>query len=457
MSMDEMWAVANTISVIVGLLVSGVLVARFYVPFVVKRMSAVILGAVFFAIMSVLYVMPVSMPGDVAYIIGVVILCTVSVLLDRRNVPQKIFLSVTVYMFCWISDAISALPWTLISNYTYLQEESDLNKQFLLFIVALVLLILIENVILFLEMFVFEKIYKRKGEKMQWRELSLIASPYVAIIIGYWICSFLSDAYAEALGEYIRSSYPLYDVVRAIFGIVAFLASITVVYSYQEIKRQEEEAMQNALVSKQMEELSVHVHSMENVYSDIRGIRHDVNNHIMILGNLLEQSENDKAIEYLNEWQDGFPKLKMNAKTGNPVTDIVISEKMREAEDAGVEFISHFHYPESTKVESIDIGIILSNALSNAIRAASNSDNPKIEVSAWTNNNAYLIQVKNTYAGKLVYDSQTNLPVTTKSDTKRHGFGILNMRRITEKYYGTIKLEQDNDLVILTAMLMLPE
>ncbi len=457
MSMDEMWAVANTISVIVGLLVSGVLVARFYVPFVVKRMSAIILGVVFFATMSVLYVTPVAMPGDVAYIIGGVILCTVSILLDRINIPQKIFLSVTVYMFCWISDAISALPWTLISNFTYLQEESDMNKQFVLFIVALVLLLLIENVILFLEMFIFEKIYKRKGEQMQWRELSLIVSPYVAIIIGYWICSFLSDAYAEALGEYIRSSYPVYDVVRAIFGIVAFLASITVVYSYQEIKRQEEEAMQNALVSKQMEELSVHVHSMENVYSDIRGIRHDVNNHIMILGNLLEQSENDKAIEYLNEWQDGFPKLKMNAKTGNPVTDIVISEKMREAEDAGVEFISHFHYPESTKVESIDIGIILSNALSNAIRAASNSDNPKIEVSAWTNNNAYLIQVKNTYAGKLVYDSQTNLPVTTKSDTKRHGFGILNMRRITEKYYGTIKLEQDNNIVIFTAMLMLPE
>jgi len=457
MSMDEMWEIANTISVVVGLLISGVLVARFYTPFVVKRMSAIILGTVFFATMSVLYVMPVAMPGDVAYIIGVVILCTVSVLLDRTNVPQKIFLSVTVYMFCWISDAISALPWTMISNYTYLQEEGDLNKQFVLFIVALVLLLLIENVILFLEMFIFGKIYIRKGEQMQWRELSLIVSPYVAIIIGYWICSFLSDAYAEALGEYIRSSYPVYDVVRAIFGIVAFLASITVVYSYQEIKRQEEEAMQNALVSKQMEELSVHVHSMENVYSDIRGIRHDVNNHIMILGNLLEQSENDKAIEYLNEWQNGFPNLKISAKTGNPVTDIVLSEKLREAEDAGVEFISHFHYPENAKVESIDIGIILSNALSNAIRAASGSNHPRIEISAWTNNNAYLIQVKNTYAGKLVYDSQTNLPVTTKSDTKRHGFGILNMRRITEKYYGTIKLEQDNNTVIFTAMLMLPE
>lgn len=457
MSMDEMWGIANTISVIVGLLISGVLVARFYTPFVVKRMSAIILGTVFFATMSVLYVMPMSMPGDVAYIIGVVILCTVSVLLDRRNVPQKIFLSVTVYMFCWISDAVSALPWTLISNFTYLQEESDLNKQFVLFIVALVLLLLIENVILFLEMFIFGKIYKRKGEKMQWRELSLIVSPYVAIIIGYWICSFLSDAYAEALGEYIRSSYPVYDVVRAIFGIVAFLASITVVYSYQEIKRQEEEAMQNALVSKQMEELSEHVHSMENVYSDIRGIRHDVNNHIMILGNLLEQSENDKAIEYLNEWQNGFPNLKISAKTGNPVTDIVISEKMREATSAGIKFVSDFHYPGNDKVESIDIGIILSNALSNAIQGASTDDESKIEVSAWTNNNVYLIQVKNSFRGKLSFEQETGLPKTTKNDTNRHGFGLLNMKRITEKYFGTISLEQDKDMVVFTAMLMLPE
>lgn len=457
MSMDEMWGIANTISVIVGLLISGILVARFYVPFVIKRMSAVLIGALFFGIMSILYLIPFTMPGDIAYIIGVIVLCAVSVLLDRRNVPQKIFLSVTVYMFFWISDAVSALPWTLISDLTYLREEGDMNRQFALFIVALVLLVLIENVLLFLEIFIFEKVYKRKREQMQWRELSLVVSPYVAIIIGYLICSFLSDAYADALGEYIRSSYPIYDLIRALFGIIAFVASNTVVYSYQEIKRHEEDAMQSVLVSKQMEELSEHVHSMENIYSDIRSIRHDMNNHVMILGNLLERSETDEAIEYLNEWQNGFPVAEMNARTGNPVTDIVISEKMREAKEAGIEFVSDFHYPRSAKAESIDIGIILSNALSNAIRAASSIDDSKVEVSAWTNNNAYLIQVKNTYREKLSLNSETGLPETTKSDIERHGFGLLNMKRITEKYYGTISLEQDKEIVIFTAMLMLPE
>ena len=196
---------------------------------------------------------------------------------------------------------------------------------------------------------------------------------------------------------------------------------------------------------------------MENVYSDVRSVRHDINNHIMILGNLLEKSENDEAIRYLNEWQRGFPVPELNARTGNPVTDIVISEKMREGREVGIEFVSDFHYPDSTKVESIDIGIILSNALSNAIRAASSSDNSKIEVSAWTNNNAYLIQVKNTFAGKLCIDTETGLTETTKRDKERHGYGLLNMKRITEKYYGTIKLEQDNDIVIFTAMLILPE
>ena len=228
-------------------------------------------------------------------------------------------------------------------------------------------------------------------------------------------------------------------------------------YSYQRMKQSQEDALQNALVSKQVEELSGHVHTIEALYSDIRGIRHDINNHIMILGNLLDKGEADEAANYLKEWQNGFPMPEINAKTGNPVTDIVISEKMREAEEVGVEFVQNFHYPSSGKVESIDIGVILNNALSNAIRAASESKDPYVEVKAWKNNNAYLIQVKNSFAGKLMLDSQTELPETSKDDKESHGYGLMNMKRITEKYYGTIQLEQRGDMLIFTALLMIPE
>ena len=41
MSMERMWDIASTISAIEGLLVSAILVARFYVPYVIKKKSAV--------------------------------------------------------------------------------------------------------------------------------------------------------------------------------------------------------------------------------------------------------------------------------------------------------------------------------------------------------------------------------------------------------------------------------
>ena len=457
MSVERMWDMASTISAIAGLFVSAILVARFYIPYVMKKKTAFLTGIVFFAIMATLYLIPFSMSGAVAYIVGIIAVFVASMICDRRNISQKVFLSMTIYMFLWIAQVIAAVPWKLISNFTYAREMmNDQGKQFAWFIVALVLLVVIENVLLFLEIFISEKIYIRKNERMEWRELTLLASPYVAIIAGYWICSYLSDVYVNETGVYIWNNYPIYDGIRALFGIIAFLAAITVMYSYQRMKQSQEDALQNALVSKQVEDLSRHVHTIEALYSDIRGIRHDINDHIMVLGNLLEKGNTDDAVTYLSEWQNGFPMPEINAKTGNPVTDIVISEKRREAEEAGIEFVQNFHYPSSGKVESIDIGVILNNALSNAIRAASASDNPRIEVKAWKNNNAYLIQVKNSFNGKLALDPQTGLPGTSKDDKESHGYGLMNMKRITEKYYGTIQMEQEENMVIFTALMMIP-
>ena len=457
MSMERMWDIANTISGIAGLFVGAVLVARFYIPYVVKRKVAAATGTVFFVVMTVLYLIPFSMSGVMAYIFGIVAVCLASMVSERRNIPQKVFLSMTIYMFFWISHVIATLPWKLISNFTYARETlNDSEKQFIWFIVALVLLFVIENALLFLEIFISEKIYTRKSEQMEWRELTMLASPYVAIIAGYWICSFLSDVYVNTAGVYVWNDYPIYDGIRAVFGIIAFVATITVMYSYQQIKKSQEDVLQNALVARQVEELSGHVHTMEALYSDIRGIRHDINDHIMVLGNLLDKGENAEAVAYLQEWQNGFPMPEINAKTGNPVTDIVISEKKREAEEVGVEFVDNFRYPSNGKVESIDIGVILNNALSNAIRAVSGIDNPRVEVKAWKNNNAYLIQVKNNFSGKLSLDPQTGLTETSKDDKDSHGYGLMNMKRITEKYYGTIQLEQVGDMVIFTALMMIP-
>ena len=429
---EQMWDAANTISALVGLLLSGILVARFYYSYINSKYRAVIIGITFFLVMTVLYLIPFIMTGITAYIVGGSAVFIVSAIMDRRNIPQKIFKA------------------------TYLRAMES-ERQFALFIVALTMLVIIEKILLFLAIYITERVYSRRSEQMEWRELSILVTPYIAVIAGYWISSFMSDAYVNRSGEYIWNNYPVYELIRPAFGVIAFFVVISVIYSYQQIKRSQEEALQSALVSKQVDELTGHVHTIEKLYSDIRGIRHDVNSHIMILGNLLDKGEDEEARAYLNEWRNGFPMPEITEKTGNPVTDIILSEKKREAEEAGIGFTDDFHYPASGKVESIDIGVILNNALANAIRAASNSDEKWIEVSSRKNNNAFFIQVKNSFSGELPLNTETGYPDTSKPDRESHGYGLMNMKRITEKYYGMIRLEKDGDMVVFTSMMMIPD
>ena len=458
MTLDMMKEIGDTVVVIFNLLCSTLLVVRFYNSYVEKRSAALIIGISYFVIMAILYCCPFPLSGLIAYPLGAITICITSLLAEKKNVPQKIFLSVTVYMFLWISSEMSLLPWKGISQIAYMNPQViDGLQQFRLYYVAVMLLCVLQNIIRYLEIIISEKVYIRKNEQMSWREFILFVTPYVAIIAGYWITSFLSDAYFKTVKEHVSGSYPMYDGLRGLFGFIAFLATISVINSYQKIKQSRDDQMQTALVARQVEELTGHVHSLEKMYADIRGIRHDINDHIMVLGNLLEKGDNASAVTYLNKWHEGFLSTDINTRTGNPVTDIVISEKRREAEESSIEFIDEFHYPTTGKVEAIDIAVILNNALSNAIRASSGCDHPAIEVKSRKNNNAYLIQVKNTFSGELSINPVNGLPESSKDDKESHGYGLKNIRRITEKYYGTIRLEQEGDLVILTAMLMIPE
>ena len=458
MTLDIIQRIGDTVVVFCNLLASALLVVRFYNPYVKKRSVAVITGISYFAIMAILYIYPAPMSGLIAYPVGAIIVCSISILVEKKNIPQKIFLALTIYMFLWISSEISLLPWKGISKITFMNPKiSDGMQQFMLYYFAVTLLYFIQNALRYLEIIISEKVYYRKNEHMSWCEFILFVTPYVAIIAGYWIFSFLSDAYFNTVKEHVSDRYPIYDGLRGLFGFIAFLATISVIYSYQKIKQSRDDQLQNALVSKQVEELSVHVHSIEKLYAEIRGIKHDINDHIMVLGNLLEKGDNASAVTYLNEWHDGFPATDINARTGNPVTDVVISEKRREAEESGIEFIDEFCYPTTGKVEAIDIAVILNNALANAVRASKECSDSTIEVKSLKNNNAYLIQVKNTFSGELSLDPDTGLPETSKDDIESHGYGLKNIKRITEKYYGTIQLEQKEDTVIFTAMLMIPE
>ena len=54
-------------------------------------------------------------------------------------------------------------------------------------------------------------------------------------------------------------------------------------------------------------------------------------------------------------------------------------------------------------------------------------------------------------------DDETALPETRKKDKGSHGVGLANIRKVAQKYYGDIDINQDENSFILTVMLMCAE
>ena len=93
----------------------------------------------------------------------------------------------------------------------------------------------------------------------------------------------------------------------------------------------------------------------------------------------------DDATEYLehlkNEWDEVSPEI----KTGSPVIDVILMEKLREAKERQIRFISDFHYPQNTKLNAFDLSVIMNNALNNCMENVS-GDDPYISISSFRKN-----------------------------------------------------------------------
>ena len=85
------------------------------------------------------------------------------------------------------------------------------------------------------------------------------------------------------------------------------------------------------------------------------------------------------------------------------MTDVILAEKRKEAQERGIGFICDFHYPEKTGINAFDVSIILNNALDNAMEAAEGCERPFIDIKSWRQRNVYMIEVRNPFYRESYY------------------------------------------------------
>ena len=336
--------------------------------------------------------------------------------------------------------------------------------------VGLTILVLLYTVISFVTIRAIRKYRKDMQDVSRQGILFLMISPAVGLAFGITLrCIFYNRN-----GMQIDFLYDKYKGMYVIVPVMAFLCVLSIVYStkvYEALMLAQEEKSSLLFYKQQLTDMTGHVQELERLYDGIRAVRHDMGNYIadmeQLLGLEMQQDEAEdstgvneparaEAKKYLYHMKAALDGMTIRYSTGNPVTDVITNRKYRECEKDDIGFDCDFIYPEELGIEAFDLGILLNNALDNAIEACKKCDGrikSDIRIHSYIKGKMFFIRVENSCNGEAVIYSQDRGLKTTKEDEWLHGIGLKNMRSVVDRYYGTMSYEVRDNVFYLTVML----
>lgn len=453
-NIEMYWQVVSYAAGVISIVIEGYFFYYFVTPFLTKNKINKLVGISYSSVMVVLYFIPllVFYPRIFAVLTAFLVMCTI----DRKNISQKIVLVITMYLLQWIAQGMSLIPRSLIFSFFVNTEymTARILLQFIMYIFAELLTCLLRGLLLYWMVYGIHKVYVNKRENVSRRELLLLLSMLFTVLAGYFAFSVFSDIYVKDTGVYIWNEHKGYNLLETTYQIVSCFALFVTIVAYQKIKEKQKEEKENVILTEQIENIKTHIGEVEKLYSDIRGLKHDMGNHISVLENLFMKNEKDEVDKYLSELKMKWGESVTNIKTGNPVTDVILTQKQEDAKKRGITFTCEFFYPPGIRLEAFDVSVMLNNAIENALEGTEGSSNPFVSVISYRKKNAYMIEVENSTQKAVELNEETGLPVSTKSDGKNHGFGLTNIRKMAQKYYGDIDIEQKDNTFLLSILLM---
>lgn len=177
--------------------------------------------------------------------------------------------------------------------------------------------------------------------------------------------------------------------------------------------------------------------------SEIRQIKHDQKNFILGALSQLHQCEYDKLEAYLINRLEHFDRFSYSPPSLY-IVNAIIEYKSKYAEKLCVSIDCDTRISAKPAINDIDLAILMGNLLDNAIEAVADLpeyQNKVINVFVESDDTKIIVSITNPVLKNIDVEHLK----TRKKDPDHHGYGLLAVRKIADKYSGTLLLTcQDN-------------
>ena len=188
-------------------------------------------------------------------------------------------------------------------------------------------------------------------------------------------------------------------------------------------------------------------------YSRIRMLRHDMKNHLSAALLLLNEGKTEEAREYLSTLADGMTDSKPVVKTGLNALDMLIWNKFSQADQMGITLKMDFQDDYSdTEISAYELCSVYGNLLDNAIEAVSKLEDGDryVDLKAVRQMDMLCIFCENRY---LTVNLENGRFLSTKADPAEHGLGLRQIEHIAKKYNGTVDISARDGIFSVSVLL----
>jgi sensor histidine kinase regulating citrate/malate metabolism len=206
-------------------------------------------------------------------------------------------------------------------------------------------------------------------------------------------------------------------------------------------------AFQNDLMEK-------HIAEVQNLYRDMRGWRHDYHNHIQAMKAHRALGQNVELDAYLSRLDADLTSVDKLIKSGTVMADAILNSKLSLAKARKIEVSAKAAVPEYISISEIDLCVIIGNLLDNAIEACLRIDDEAgryIRLYIDVKREHLYISITNTSGGA----AEKRGGKYHSGKGENHGFGLLRVDRIVEKYGGYLRRADESGAFSTEVMLPL--
>ena len=266
--------------------------------------------------------------------------------------------------------------------------------------------------------------------------------PTAGILFGQVISRILVE-FEDGVLLQLYERHPAFLAVVPVLALLFYAGAYLTIAFQQGMAALREEQATHYMEYQQTQAIRARIHETEQFYTRIRGLKHEMRGHLTNIKGLAQSGEYASLEDYIAKMDESVSGFELTLQTGNPVTDVIVNDIRQRSLDLGIRFRAEFHYPDPGAYDAFDVGIILQNLLQNALEACEKVSEGErfIVLTGKRKGRFFLIEVKNSFSGEVVF-GQDGLPVTTKQeDAPMHGIGLANVRREAEKYMGELDLK----------------